>query len=444
MSNKTKAVRQDEVSAHGLKPKLRFPEYRNSPEWEPNSLGSKTSKIGSGVTPTGGDKTYKNEGRPFIRSQNIGWGYLILDDVAFIDDATHSTFPATEIMEGDVFLNITGASIGRSAVADSRVKGGNVNQHVCIIRAKPLELTPYFLNQYLLSEEGQRQIDSFQAGGNRQGLNYGQVRSFSLSLPAIEEQQKIADCLSSIDELITVQSPKLDTLKAHKKGLMQQLFPLDSETMPKLRFPEFKNAPEWKPLPIGKKIDLLSGYPFDGTDISENPRGTRLLRGINITEGIIRHSQYIDRYFLGCVDKLEKYILQNNDLVIGMDGSKVGKNSALITPSDSGALLVQRVARLRADSTTPINFIYHHINSRKFHAYVDRINTSSGIPHISAKQINDFQICFPCVDEQQKIAACLSSLDELIAAQTQKLAALKAHKKGLMQQLFPAADEVTG
>jgi len=206
-------------------PRLRFPEFRNAGEWEPNLIGAKTTKIGSGITPTGGEKTYKNEGRHFIRSQNIGWGCLILDDVAFIDEATHSTFPATEIKEGDVFLNITGASIGRSTVADFRVIGGNVNQHVCIIRAKKSELTPYFLNQYLLSEIGQRQIDSFQAGGNRQGLNYAQVRSFSLPLPSIEEQRQVANCLSSIDELITAQTQKLATLKAHKKGLMQQLFP---------------------------------------------------------------------------------------------------------------------------------------------------------------------------------------------------------------------------
>ncbi len=140
--------------------------------------------------------------------------------------------------------------------------------------------------------------------------------------------------------------------------------------------------------------------------------------------------------------KLEKYFLQINDLVIGMDGSKVGKNSALITDKDSGALLIQRVARLRTECKATISFIFQHINSIKFHSYVDRINTSSGIPHISAKQINEFEICFPPVEkEQQKIADCLTSIDELVTAQTQKIEALKAHKKGLMQQLFPAEGE---
>ena len=146
-------------------------------DWDEIQLGEKTTKVGSGLTPTGGAKVYKQEGRPFIRSQNVGWGTLLMDDIAFIDDKTHATFPDTEIEEDDVFLNITGASIGRSALADARVVGGNVNQHVCIIRTIKNQLHPRFLNYFLLSKVGQQQIDSFQAGGNRQGLNFGQMSS---------------------------------------------------------------------------------------------------------------------------------------------------------------------------------------------------------------------------------------------------------------------------
>jgi type I restriction enzyme S subunit len=212
--------------------------------------------------------------------------------------------------------------------------------------------------------------------------------------------------------------------------------------VPVLRFPEFRDAGEWEQLSIGDKVDLLSGYPFKGEEISEDSSGIPLMRGINITEGHIRHSRDIDRFFLGDAQYFEKYLLQNNDLVIGMDGSKVGKNSALITDKDSGALLIQRVARLRTECKATISFIFQHIHSIKFHSYVDRINTSSGIPHISAKQINEFEIFFPPVKkEQQKIADCLSSIDGLVTAQTQKVEALKAHKKGLMQQLFPAEGE---
>ena len=207
-------------------PRMRFPGFQNGGEWVQGGLGSKASKVGSGITPTGGDKNYKQSGRPFVRSQNVSWGDLLLEEIAFIDEETHASFGATEIKAFDVLLNITGASIGRSAVADERIVGGNVNQHVCIIRFKAAELNPIYLNQYLISPNGQKQIDSFQAGGNRQGLNFAQIRSFSIPLPPkVSEQQRIADCLSSLDDLITAQTQKLEALKTHKKGLMQQLFP---------------------------------------------------------------------------------------------------------------------------------------------------------------------------------------------------------------------------
>lgn len=210
-------------------PRLRFPEFQGNSEWKEKKLGNLTTKVGSGITPLGGQKNYRKSGRPFIRSQNIGWGELLLDDVAFIDEETHNSFIATQINYLDVFLNITGASIGRSAIADSRIVGGNVNQHVCIIRTTN-ELNPIFLNQFLISNEGQSQIDKCQAGGNRQGLNFSQIRSFTIMLPRdINEQTKIANALASVDVLVTSQNKKIEVLKNHKKGLMQQLYPVFDE-----------------------------------------------------------------------------------------------------------------------------------------------------------------------------------------------------------------------
>ena len=216
---------------------------------------------------------------------------------------------------------------------------------------------------------------------------------------------------------------------------------MNSNLAPKLRFPEFRDAGEWKQQPIGTKANLLTGYPFKSSEISEDSSGAPLMRGINITEGYVRHKQDIDRFFIGKTETLEKYRLYENDLVIGMDGSKVGKNSALINEKDTGSLLVQRVARLRTNRKATIQFLFQIINSNKFHSYVNRINTSGGIPHISARQINEFEICISSKKEQQKIADCLSSFDELITTEAKKLDALKAHKKGLMQQLFPAEGE---
>ncbi|WP_182487929.1 restriction endonuclease subunit S [Xanthomonas euroxanthea] len=255
-----------------------------------------------------------------------------------------------------------------------------------------------------------------------------------------DEQRKISDCLSSLDDCIGAEIRKFDALKTHKQGLMDQLFPAEGQRLPRLRLPEFRGSPDWVVRPLGELVDLLSGYPFEGRQIVADNTGERLMRGVNITEGAIRHNDEIDRYYQGPTESLEKYRLHPGDLVIGMDGSKVGKNSALITKNDAGALLVQRVARLRATSLPKINFIFHQIHAPRFHAYVDRINTSSGIPHVSAKQIKEYPIHSAGELEEQRIAGCLSSLDAQIAAQSKKIAVLKRHKQGLMQGLFPAIE----
>ena len=207
-------------------PRLRFPEFEDAPEWESRELGLVTSKIGSGVTPRGGEKNYRSSGRPFVRSQNVGWGEFILDNVVHIDEDTHASFAATEVEEGDVLLNISGASIGRSAVADARIAGGNVNQHVCIIRCLSEQIQAWFLSQYLISKHGQDQIDSCQAGGNRQGLNFGQIRSFLIPQPKdVAEQERIADCLRAADIIVATQAQRISALKRQKQGALQQLFP---------------------------------------------------------------------------------------------------------------------------------------------------------------------------------------------------------------------------
>lgn len=213
-------------------PKLRFAEFIDNKNWEEVSLESLVEKVGSGTTPLGGESNYLASGRPFIRSQNVGWGVFLLSDVVFIGESLHQEALSTEVKLEDVLLTITGASIGRSAVVNQRVAGGNVNQHVCIIRTIKSRLNPIYLNQYLISEYGQMQIDSFQAGGNRQGLNFAQIRAFLIPQPpTLDEQKKIACVLSSLDDYIIQEEAKVEQLKSHKRGLMQSLFPVANQNL---------------------------------------------------------------------------------------------------------------------------------------------------------------------------------------------------------------------
>ena len=195
---------------------MRFPEFTE--EWKETKIGDITSKVGSGVTPKGGSAVYKTSGHLFIRSQNVGNGRFLLDDVAYIDEATHKKQINTELKDGDVLLNITGASIGRTTVVNKNVEGGNVNQHVCIIRLLE-DYSPNYICNYLLSYGGQKQIDSFQAGGNREGLNFEQIRSIKFSIPSFREQSKIASLLSLLEERIATQNKIIEDLKKLKVAI---------------------------------------------------------------------------------------------------------------------------------------------------------------------------------------------------------------------------------
>jgi type I restriction enzyme, S subunit len=199
-------------------PNLRFPEFQG--EWEKCKLGELTTKVGSGSTPKGGNAVYTSVGHCFVRSQNVGMGYLILDDIAHIDDDIHQKHKATELSEDDVLLNITGASIGRTAIATKEIEGGNVNQHVCIIRANS-KVSPKFLCNYIQTKKIQNYIRSLQTGGSREGLNFDQIRSFPISLPSIAEQNKIAQLLDKLNERIATQNKIIDKLQSLIKGIAQ-------------------------------------------------------------------------------------------------------------------------------------------------------------------------------------------------------------------------------
>jgi len=408
-------------------PALRFPEFRDGEGWKRTPL----LEICEG-TPTSSNDVYWNGDIPWISSSDINE-----NNISEITPTRHITKDAiknsaTKLCKAPSIHIVSRVGVGKVAFSRVDICTSQDFTNLCNINCN------YIFLSYLLSIIMKQKVQETQ-GTSIKGIASAEIKNLHVPLPEIEEQQRIADCLSSLDDLISAVADKIETLKEYKKGLMQQLFPAEGKTIPAIRFPEFQNAGEWMLLPIKKcNIDILTGYAFKGTEILEDNDGIPLMRGINITEGVVRHNNDIDRFYSGEDHTLSKYRLLCNDLVIAMDGSKVGRNFALINKQDEGSLLVQRVARLRADNIDFIMFIYQQIGSDRFKKYIDRINTSSGIPHISLKQIEDFKIWTTRNDKEfRMVTNCLSSVDELISTEIAKLDQLKAHKKGLMQQLFP-------
>lgn len=191
-------------------------------EWEISDIGQVAIFVGSGVTPSGGSNVYKTKGIPFLRSQNIHFGGLRLDNVAYIDMKIHNCMQRTKLQPYDVLLNITGASIGRCTFVPQDFGEGNVNQHVCIIRLNDYGKSE-FISFALSSHIGHLQIESLQAGLSREGLNYRQVRSIKIPFPPLPEQHRIAAVLTAADDRIAREEAYRDKLLAVKEGLMADL-----------------------------------------------------------------------------------------------------------------------------------------------------------------------------------------------------------------------------
>ena len=172
--------------------------------WELRRLKFGTTKIGSGVTPRGGASVYVNSGIMLLRSQNVHFEGLDLDDVVFIDDDIDNEMSETRVFFGDVLLNITGASIGRCCLFDQVNTRANVNQHVCIIR--PADIVADFVAMLLASSVGQLQIYLSQNGASREGLNFGDLGNFIVPTPPVSEQANITQTMQFQIDTIGEQS----------------------------------------------------------------------------------------------------------------------------------------------------------------------------------------------------------------------------------------------
>ncbi len=246
--------------------------------------------------------------------------------------------------------------------------------------------------------------------------------NFYTPIPKLKEQQKIADCLSSIDESISTQTEKLNALKNHKKALMQQLFPAEGETTPKLRFPEFRDGEEWDWGEVGNIYDVTRGYVLSMSIINE--------KYSEETPYPVYSSQTKNNGLAGYYNEY----LYEDAITWTTDGANAGdvnyRNGKFYCTNVCGVLLNNKgFANLCMAEL--LNTV-----TRKHVSYVGNPKLMNGV-------MSKISIPFPKLEEQQKIADCLSFIDELIATQTEKIDMLRTHKKGLMQQLFPLSGEVS-
>lgn len=386
---------------------------------ESKRLDNLVKKVGSGITPKGGSSSYKLSGIPFIRSQNVRDNRIVFDDIAYIDNVQHKKMSGSVVQNRDVLLNITGASIGRSAVYEGDDEA-NVNQHVCIIRTNE-SLNPYYLNAWLTSKFGQKQIQLCQAGGNREGLNFQQIRSFKIPLVTLGEQTKIAQLLSTWDKSIEATERLLENSKKRKKALMQQLL------TGKKRLPGFHGG--WKKIEIREFCEI-----YDGTHQTPNyvENGIPFFSVEHLTAGNFSKTKFIEKVIFD--KESEKKKIRRGDILM----TRIGDIGTIkLVDWDFESTFYVSLALIRAYGEISPEFLSYYMKGVDFQRELWQRTIHVAFPKkINLGDIGKCKIGIPPLNEQLRICEMLRPFFQEEDVINKKLEILGQQKIALMQQLL--------
>lgn len=333
-----------------------------------------------------------------------------------VTDKSLSNYKVVEV--GDFIISLRSFQGG---IEYSRFKGICSPAYI-ILRKREENISElyykYFFKTWRYIQSLNRNLEGIRDG---KMISYSQFSSVKVPYPrSFKEQQKIADCLSSIDELIDAENRKLKALEKYKKGLMQKLFPAEGKTLPEWRFPEFRGKSEWRIKPLGK---ICTNYDSRRIPITEKDR----------VKGEI---PYIGAS--GVIDYINDFIFDEDLLCVSEDGANLVARTYPIAFSISEKTWVNNHAHVLKFS--------HKYTQDIVESYLNMINlqdflTGMAQPKLNRAKLDIIPIPLPEEEEQQKIAGCLSDVDTMITEQSNKVEQLKAHKKGLMQGLFPSLEE---
>ncbi|NEQ34504.1 MAG: restriction endonuclease subunit S [Leptolyngbya sp. SIO4C5] len=375
--------------------------------WKAFKLKKLTTKIGSGATPKGGQEAYHDSGISLIRSQNVLDFEFSDNRLAFIDEDQAQKLSNVVVEDNDVLVNITGDSVARVCKVPYDILPARVNQHVSIVRPDTQKVDSDFLLYFLLNPVFKKHLLRLASdGGTRNALTKSDLEGLEILVPPINEQEDIAEILSCLDRKIENLRRQNETLEAIAQTLFKHWF-VDFEFPNADGKPYKSSGGEMVPSELGEIpagwhvgtleeiVDVFTGFPFK-SDLYSFDSGIRVVRGENVSLGFLRWDT--EKRWEHDLDSYLDYFLQRNDYVIGMDGSRVGKNRTIILNSDLPLILAQRVARLRAKNPGFSGYVNVFLKQNRFERYVDFIKTGTSIPHISATQIKEFECLIPTGD----------------------------------------------
>ena len=356
------------------------------------------------------------------------YGAIPRDEIDYKVSVTKKSLKAYKIVEkGDFIISLRSFQGG----IEYSMYDGICSPAYIILRKKTNIIDQYY-KYYFKSHRFIQDLNK-DLEGIRDGkmISYGQFSSILLPKPDEEEQQKIVDCLSSIDDLISVEEKKLSLLNDYKKGWMQKLFPAEGKTVPEWRFPEFKDDNNWKCVEIETVGKVITGKTPPTSNDSLWNGSIQFVTPTDIVGD--KYQRLVQRTV---VKTSNMKVLPKGTIMFTCIAS-VGKMAISVYPCVTN----QQINSIITKKGYYNEFIYYSLfrNVNKIKSGLS--NTT--VPIINKTNFSKIQISVTLNEkEQQKIANFLSGIDDLISTQVDRIEALKQHKKALMQGLFPAVEEV--
>lgn len=430
-------MRMNKKDKKTLLPALRFPEFRDKGEWEKKELRDLVTMIK--------EKAGNNKFTPMSISCGLG---LISQIEKFGREIAGAQYKNYFVMRKNDFAYNKSATKGYREGYIAMYSGTDpvavpYSIFTCFTVCDE-NVSPQYLNYLFLGNLHGKWLRKYITVGARVhgSLNIDNEHLLSLPVPlplgesSLKEQQKIADCLTFIEDLITAQTQKLEALKAHKTGLVQQLFPAEGETVPKMRFPEFRDAGQWKER---KLSEILSEH-------KQKAIGTEEVFSVSVHKGLVNQVVHLGRSFSASSTKHYNRVLPGDivytksptgDFPLGIIKQSKLEFPAIVSP------LYGVFSPETSALGTMLDAYFESPANAKFYLEPLVQKGAKNTINVNNNKFLSGSLILPLnKNEQQKIADCLTSVDELIIAQTQILTVLNTHKKGLMQQLFPGMDEV--
>lgn len=385
-----------------LVPELRFLEFDEV--WEYFRIVNISERVTSGSRNWA--QYYCDFGDLFIRMTNLPKTgiNLLFEDLKYVNLPEESAEgKRTSLKGGDILISIT-AELGKIGWIPDNLGIAYINQHTALVRLTS-EVHSKYVAYQLSTRRNNKKLNRLNDSGAKSGLNLSTIRSFSISLPSLPEQKKIASFLSAVDEKIQQLTKKKELLEQYKRGVMQLLFSQE------IRFKdeEGNSYPDWEEKGLGEIASKSS------SNISANA----------IVDNIGEYKIYGASGFLKKID----YFREAKPFIsIVKDGAGVGRT--LLCDAKTSVLGTLDIIKPKAKVV--LYFLYSILNNVRFEKYM----VGSTIPHIYFKDYSNERIKIPCYDEQNKIASYLSAIDTKIEGINNQITQTQTFKKGLLQKMF--------